>query len=67
MQSEIKDQEYFQVQNSYLSGLPELVPLSIKSEANLKLLHYWERNIIPGTLEFCKDNFRDWEFEHYFG
>lgn len=39
------------MKNTYLQGLPELKYLSTVHEKKLKLLQYWERNIIPRSLE----------------
>lgn len=52
--------------NSYLQGLPEVATLSSKSESRLKLLHYWEKNVIPSILAFCQGHYKQWEFEYYF-
>ena len=47
----VNDCEYVQMKNTYLQGLPELEYKSTVHEKKLKLLQYWERNIIPRTLE----------------
>lgn len=43
--------EYVQMKNSYLHGLPDLKYKNTVHERKLKLLQYWERNIIPRTIE----------------
>ena len=47
----VNDCEYVQMKNTYLQGLPELEYKSTVHEKKLKLLQYWERYIIPRTLE----------------
>ena len=32
----------------------------------MKLLYYWEKNIIPQILAFCQGTYRPYEFEYYF-
>lgn len=62
----IQNNDYAQIKNSYLTGLPEATVQQTKSEANLKLLYYWEKNIIPQILNFCQGTYRPYEFEYYF-
>ena len=52
--------------SSYLKGLPEPVPKKNSSEAALKLLAYWEKNIIPKIIEFVRTTYKPWEMEFYF-
>jgi hypothetical protein len=35
--------------------------------ATLKLLAYWEKNIIPKIIEFVRTTYKAWEMENYFG
>jgi hypothetical protein len=46
--------------------LPEVAVQSSKSESRLKLLHYWEKNVIPSILAFCQGTYKQWEFVYYF-
>lgn len=52
--------------SSYLKGLPEPIPKKNSSIAALKLLAYWEKNIIPKIIEFVKTTYKAWEMEMYF-
>jgi len=55
--------DYVQPVSSYLRGLPELTPKKSQSMAAVKLLAYWERNIIPKIIEFVRTTYRPWEME----
>lgn len=50
-QDAVNDSNYVQMKSTYLQGLPELDYKSTVHEKKLKLLQYWERNIIPRALE----------------
>lgn len=52
--------------SSYLKGLPEPIPKKNTSEAALKLLAFWEKNIIPKIIEFVRTTYKHWEMEFYF-
>jgi len=54
------------MKNSYLGGLPPSQGERNQSEANLKLLHHWERNLIPEIIKYCAGTYRPYEFEYYF-
>ena len=54
------------MRNSYLSGLPEAESDSSRNESILKLMHYWEKNILPPTISFCKGTYQAWQFKFYF-
>ena len=60
------DSEFVQPLSSYLKGLPEPVIKRNQSEACLKLLAYWEKNIIPKIVEFVRTTYKSWEMEFYF-
>lgn len=61
-----QDIDFVQPVSSYLRGLPEPVPKRNTSEAALKLLAYWEKNIIPKIIEFVRTTYKPWEMEFYF-
>ena len=52
--------------SSYLRGLPEPLSKKNQTEAALKLLAYWDKNIIPRIIEFVKTTYRPWEMNFYF-
>ena len=49
-----------------MRGLPEPMSKKNLTEAALKLLAYWEKNIIPRIIEFVKTTYRPWEMNFYF-
>jgi len=61
-----QDIDFVQPVSSYLRGLPEPIPKRNTSEAALKLLAYWEKNIIPKIIEFVRTTYKPWEMEFYF-
>lgn len=60
------DTDYAQPRSSYLSGLPDPIAKKNQKEAALKLLFYWEKNVLPTTREFVRSTFQKWEMVHYF-
>ena len=60
------DTDYVQPRSSYLSGLPEPTIKKNQKEAALKLLFYWEKNVLPTTREFVRSTFQKWEMNYYF-
>lgn len=60
------DNEFVQPLSSYLKGLPDLIPKKNQHEAALKMLAYWEKNIIPKIVEFVRTTYKPWEMEFYF-
>jgi other hect domain ubiquitin protein ligase E3 len=46
--------------------LPDPIAKKNQSEAALKLLAYWEKNVIPRIIEFVKTTYRPWEMDFYF-
>jgi hypothetical protein len=52
--------------SSYLRGLPEPTHKKNQKEAALKLLFYWEKNVLPITREFVRSTFQKWEMNYYF-
>ena len=50
--------DYEQPISSYLQGLPEPTINEKKSVANLKLLFYWEKHVLPQTREYLKSSFQ---------
>ena len=65
-QDHYTDTDFVQPLSSYLTGLPEVVPKKNQSEAALKLLAYWEKNIIPKIVEFVRTTYKGWEMEMAF-
>ena len=51
------DTDYVQPMSSYLRGLPEPSAKKNQKEAALKLLFYWEKNVLPTTREFVRSTF----------
>jgi hypothetical protein len=47
-----------------LQGLPQEIPKKNQSDASLKLLAYWEKNVIPRILEFVKSTYKPIEMEY---
>ncbi|CDW79829.1 hect domain and rcc1-like domain-containing protein [Stylonychia lemnae] len=66
LMSNYVDNEFVQPLSSYLKGLPEQVSKKNRSESALKLLAYWEKNIIPKIIEFVRTTYKPWEMEFYF-
>jgi len=60
------DTDYVQPMSSYLRGLPEPTVKKNQKEAALKLLFYWEKNVLPTTREFVRSTFQKWEMNYYF-
>jgi hypothetical protein len=60
------DADYSQPTSSYLKGLPEPVAKRNQKEAALKLLFYWEKQVLPTTREFVRSTFAAWEMHHSF-
>ena len=60
------DTDYVQPMSSYLKGLPEPTAKKNQKEAALKLLFYWEKNVLPTTREFVRSTFQKWEMNYYF-
>jgi hypothetical protein len=46
--------------------LPRAKPKANESMAAVRLLAYWEKNIIPKIIEFVKSTYKPWEMEFYF-
>jgi hypothetical protein len=51
------DNDYVQPISSYLNGLPEPTIKKNQKEAALKLLFFWEKNVLPTTREFVRSTF----------
>ncbi len=64
LQSNYQDSEFVQPLSSYLQGLPQEIPKKNQSDASLKLLAYWEKNVIPRILEFVRTTYRPIEMEY---
>lgn len=62
----LNNSEFTQPLSSYLTGLPELVVKKGQGDANLKLLAYWEKKLIPKLIEFVKNTYKPWEMNMYF-
>ena len=46
--------------------LPRPKPKSNESKAAIRLLAYWEKNIIPKIIEFVRSTYKPWEMEFAF-
>lgn len=46
--------------------LPRPKPQASESKAAVRLLAYWEKNIIPKIIDFVKSTYKAWEMEFYF-
>ena len=46
--------------------LPRPVIPANETKAKIRLLAYWEKNIIPKIIEFVKSTYKTWEMEFYF-
>jgi hypothetical protein len=51
--------------SSYNKGLPSPMP-NESARAPIKMLSYWEKNIIPKIITFVKSTYRPWEMTYYF-
>jgi len=59
--------EYVQPMSSYLKSLPgKLSDAHASEEAALKLLNYWEKNLIPKIQDFVRSSYKPWEMVYYF-
>ena len=58
---------YVQPISSYLKSLPgKQSTAHAQEEAALKLLNYWEKNLIPKIQDFVRSSYKPWEFLYYF-
>jgi other hect domain ubiquitin protein ligase E3 len=63
--SEIQITEHSLPSSGY-DQLPRPKPQASESKAAIRLLAYWEKNIIPKIIEFVKSTYKPWEMEFYF-
>jgi hypothetical protein len=63
--SSISISEYAMPSSGY-DQLPRPKPHSNESKAAIRLLAYWEKNIIPKIIDFVKSTYKPWEMEFYF-
>lgn len=47
--------------SSYLEGLPQVKVRKNKNKSVLRILDYWERNVLPQTLAVVERHFAPWE------
>lgn len=60
------DADYSQPPSTYLSGLPEGAIVKNTKLQALRILFWWEKHIIPGTIDFVRNNFQPWEIRMTF-
>lgn len=63
--SDILINEHSLPSSSY-DQLPRPKPKTNESKAAIRLLAYWEKNIIPKIIEFVRSTYRPWEMEFAF-
>ena len=63
--SDIHISEHALPSSSY-DQLPRPKPKTSESKAAIRLLAYWEKNIIPRIIEFVRSTYRPWEMEFAF-
>ena len=64
-QTDINIHEYSMPLSGY-DQLPRPVIPANETKAAIRLLAYWEKNIIPKIIEFVKSTYKPWEMEFYF-